>query len=80
MSVMSNIDVSRQEHEITEARKYVKSMLMTMKGMKDCMPDGQWEDGPEDMYLELRSNMPAPLDEEWLELKRELEENIVRWM
>jgi hypothetical protein len=54
-------------------------MLSTMRSMKGCTPDGQWEDGPEEMFAELKEHMIPRDSDEWLELQQALKDNIAWW-
>ena len=65
---------------VAEARRFVIATLRMMRNMKDCLPDGQWEDGPEEIVEAIKECKPAPDDPYWLELRDELQVNLNYWV
>lgn len=77
---MTELAAIAQQAQIDEARKFVKGHINMMLKMKDCLPDGQWEDGMEDLFLELREEMPENDDPIWLEHQEEVMRNLSYWV
>ncbi len=65
---------------VEQARLYTLSMLRVLRTMKDDLPDGQWEDGPEELCDELCEQRPDKSDPVWLEYANEVRDNVARWL
>lgn len=68
-------------HVTSELHTDVMSRLRLMHSMRDMLPDGQWEDGPEELYEEIKECRPSPFNVEfWQGAKEELDRNEAWWI
>ena len=65
---------------ILEERAFVLRTLSLMRSMRDCLPDGQWEDGPEEIFDAIREEKPEVDDPIWTEFADDLRTNMGYWV
>jgi hypothetical protein len=65
---------------IGEERAFVLRTLRFMRQMGECLPDGQWEDGPEEIYDAIKEDRPDVDDPVWVEYAAELRRNMNWWV
>lgn len=68
-------------HITSDRQQNVLSLLHLMRSMINDIPDGQWQDGPEELLEYIREEKPSPFAEAfWIDAEQELLANQARWM
>lgn len=65
---------------VLEERAFVLRTLKLMRSMRECLPDGQWEDGPEEILEAIREDKPEADDQVWVEYANDLRANMAYWV
>lgn len=63
-----------------EARKEVIQFLQLARMMKEGLPDGQWEDGLEELWNYIKEERPKPDDPFWNDALEEINRNKAWWV
>lgn len=63
-----------------EPRRTVLQTLNLLHSLREDLPDGQWEDGPEELLDYIKEERPEPGDPFWISAQEELDRNLKHWV